>query len=370
MVTAGPCLLISSTCRRSSARSWRGDPRTRSKGQAGFLWQGAIHSLLLCCDGIPNLSNRLRAWRHCQFPIDRGNHCHSHAGKMDHCHDRGPRLVLAHDMADNMGVDPAPGRCHARCNPCSVSHRTLPTFSHLQTTLRIAAGERWSDFRPVGKRRRGEHGGGFASGAGHHSRPRASPFTEYSYRVSAHLVKAYWWAAAESLALETLPEDRAGELCEEATRGRNASHHLQVKAALALLYDVLGTNNSFAQPGSEFAPEKSSCVITSLEFVCSRCYGFRPSAARRRPSGCSAPVYRSLPLCAGPPSPFGSRTTSLPPEDPMTDAGWRIAILDLAEAMPTSGKNTARANAFFAAPLFTRVNKASNINGAKPQDTG
>jgi hypothetical protein len=46
-------------------------------------------------------------------------------------------------------------------------------------------------------------------------------------------LNAIAWAAVEGLALETLPEDRAG------TRGRSASHNLQVKAALALLYDVL-----------------------------------------------------------------------------------------------------------------------------------
>jgi hypothetical protein len=45
------------------------------------------------------------------------------------------------------------------------------------------------------------------------------------------------------LALETLPSDRAGEFYEEATRGRSASHHLQVKAALALIYDVQGKSS-------------------------------------------------------------------------------------------------------------------------------
>ena len=44
-------------------------------------------------------------------------------------------------------------------------------------------------------------------------------------------IKAIAWAAAEGLALETLPPERAGEFYEEATRGRSASHHLQVKAA-------------------------------------------------------------------------------------------------------------------------------------------
>ena len=44
--------------------------------------------------------------------------------------------------------------------------------------------------------------------------------------------------AVEGLALETLPEERTGKFYEEATRGRSASHHLQVKAALSLLYNV------------------------------------------------------------------------------------------------------------------------------------
>jgi hypothetical protein len=42
-------------------------------------------------------------------------------------------------------------------------------------------------------------------------------------------------SAVEGLALATLPLDRAGEFYEETTCGRSASHHLQVKAALALL---------------------------------------------------------------------------------------------------------------------------------------
>jgi hypothetical protein len=41
------------------------------------------------------------------------------------------------------------------------------------------------------------------------------------------------------------------------TRGRSASHHLQVKAALALRYNILGTTNPFAQCAApKFAPEK------------------------------------------------------------------------------------------------------------------
>jgi hypothetical protein len=54
-----------------------------------------------------------------------------------------------------------------------------------------------------------------------------------------------------------MSSQRAGEFYEEATRGRSASHHLQVKAALALLYDVLGTTNPFAKCAApKFSPEK------------------------------------------------------------------------------------------------------------------
>jgi site-specific recombinase XerD len=71
-------------------------------------------------------------------------------------------------------------------------------------------------------------------------------------------LKLIAWSAAEGLALETLPSERAGEFYEETTRGRSASHHLQVKAALALLYDVLGSTNPFAaRPAPKFAPEKT-----------------------------------------------------------------------------------------------------------------
>ena len=65
------------------------------------------------------------------------------------------------------------------------------------------------------------------------------------------------WSAAEGLALAALPLDRAGEFYEETTCGRSASHHLQVKAALALLYDVLDSTNPFAGcPAPKFAAEK------------------------------------------------------------------------------------------------------------------
>jgi hypothetical protein len=60
------------------------------------------------------------------------------------------------------------------------------------------------------------------------------------------------------LVLETLPSERVGEFYEEATRGRSASHHLQVKAALALLYHVLDTPNPFSYcHAPKFTPEKT-----------------------------------------------------------------------------------------------------------------
>ena len=71
-------------------------------------------------------------------------------------------------------------------------------------------------------------------------------------------LKIIAWAAAEGLLLKTFPVERVGEFYEEATSGRSASHHLQVKAALALLYHVLGSPNPFAQcHAPKFAPEKT-----------------------------------------------------------------------------------------------------------------
>jgi site-specific recombinase XerD len=64
-------------------------------------------------------------------------------------------------------------------------------------------------------------------------------------------------SAAEGLVLETLPWERAKEFYEGTTRGRSASLHLQVKAALALLYEVLGATNPFAECAApKFSPEK------------------------------------------------------------------------------------------------------------------
>ena len=71
-------------------------------------------------------------------------------------------------------------------------------------------------------------------------------------------LKIIAWAAAEGLVLETFPAQRVGEFYEETTGGRSASHHLQVKAALALLYHVLGSPNPFAKClAPKFAPEKT-----------------------------------------------------------------------------------------------------------------
>ena len=75
-------------------------------------------------------------------------------------------------------------------------------------------------------------------------------------------VKLIAWAAAEGLALETLPSDRAGEFYEEATRGRSASHHhLQVKAALALLYDVVGYKSIRRVPGSQILARENRAAL-------------------------------------------------------------------------------------------------------------
>jgi hypothetical protein len=72
-------------------------------------------------------------------------------------------------------------------------------------------------------------------------------------------------AAAEGLARETLLWERAGEFYEEAKYGRSASHHIQVKAALSLLYKVLSSPSRLpsASPPS-LPPRKPSCATTTL----------------------------------------------------------------------------------------------------------
>ena len=87
-------------------------------------------------------------------------------------------------------------------------------------------------------------------------------------------LKIIAWAAAEGLVLETLPSERVGEFYEEATRGRSASHHLQVKAALALLYHVLGSPKSLCLvPGSKVRPRENRAALPYLVPA-------RPTAAR------------------------------------------------------------------------------------------
>lgn len=60
-------------------------------------------------------------------------------------------------------------------------------------------------------------------------------------------LKVIAWATADDTTLATLPTERARTFYEQATQGRSASHHLQCKAALALLYKVLGVPNPFAE---------------------------------------------------------------------------------------------------------------------------
>ena len=71
-------------------------------------------------------------------------------------------------------------------------------------------------------------------------------------------MKLIAWSVAEGLALETLPEDTAGEFYKEATRGRSASHHLQVKAPsrCSMTSSVLQIRSPSARL-PKFAPEKT-----------------------------------------------------------------------------------------------------------------
>jgi site-specific recombinase XerC len=76
-------------------------------------------------------------------------------------------------------------------------------------------------------------------------------------------LKLIAWAAAEGLALETLPSDRAGEFYEEATRDRSASHHLQLKrpSRCSMTSWMLQIHSPSARlPNSR--PRKPSCVTT------------------------------------------------------------------------------------------------------------
>jgi hypothetical protein len=80
--------------------------------------------------------------------------------------------------------------------------------------------------------------------------------------LSQNTLTAYRRTWLKLIALEALPSDRAGEFYEEATRGRSASHHLQVKAALALLYDVPGCYKSIRRvPGSQILARENRAAL-------------------------------------------------------------------------------------------------------------
>ena len=72
-------------------------------------------------------------------------------------------------------------------------------------------------------------------------------------QLSPHTLRAYrrTWkrlivtCQSRGLALETLPFDLAQQLYSEITKGRSASLHLQVRAAIGLLYEILGVPNPF-----------------------------------------------------------------------------------------------------------------------------
>jgi hypothetical protein len=92
---------------------------------------------------------------------------------------------------------------------------------------------------------------------------RLSQNTLIAYRRT--WLKLIAWSATEGLALETMPSERAGEFYVEATRGRSASYHLQVKRP-----SRCSTTSWIAQIRSpsallpDFHLRKSSCVITPL----------------------------------------------------------------------------------------------------------
>ena len=71
-------------------------------------------------------------------------------------------------------------------------------------------------------------------------------------------------AAAEGLARETLLWERAGDFYEEAKYGRSASHHIQVKAALSLLYKVLSSPRLVECFAPKFASEKTEVHYHNL----------------------------------------------------------------------------------------------------------
>ena len=83
--------------------------------------------------------------------------------------------------------------------------------------------------------------------------------------------------------LETLPSERVGEFYEEATRGRSASYHLQVKAALALLYHVLGSPNPFAgcrrQSSPPRKPSRATTPHPNWANCCANCARIKPATS-------------------------------------------------------------------------------------------
>ncbi|MDB6175882.1 MAG: tyrosine recombinase XerC [Chthoniobacteraceae bacterium] len=60
-------------------------------------------------------------------------------------------------------------------------------------------------------------------------------------------LKVIAWSGTEGLALSTLSKDQADRFYREITRERSAAHHLQVKAALQLLYKTLDAVNPFSE---------------------------------------------------------------------------------------------------------------------------
>ena len=84
-------------------------------------------------------------------------------------------------------------------------------------------------------------------------------FPELTPRLPTHLAANHRMGGGRRPPPQDLPGRKGrGVTHEEATSGRSASHHLQVKAALALLYHVLGSPNPFAQcHAPKFAPEKT-----------------------------------------------------------------------------------------------------------------
>jgi site-specific recombinase XerD len=70
-------------------------------------------------------------------------------------------------------------------------------------------------------------------------------------------LKLIAWSVAEGLVLETFAIGEGSGVLRRGDSRPERLHHLQVKAALALLYHVLGSTNPFAECAApKFAPEK------------------------------------------------------------------------------------------------------------------